>query len=354
MTDSVRTPTRFATRVLAWARLEGRHDLPWQRDRTPYRVWISEVMLQQTQVGTAIPYFERFMTRFPDIAALADSNVDEVLHLWSGLGYYSRARNVHKAARLVVERHEGRFPTNIDAVEALPGIGRSTAGAILSLSLDQSHPILDGNVKRVLCRHRALPGWPGASAVNNRLWTLATALLPDSDAGRYTQAMMDLGATVCTRRRPSCLLCPVSTDCKARAEGDPQRYPTPRPKRVRPIRRTEVAVIRDPGGLLLLTRRPPTGVWAGLFGFPELPENLTIETWCRDQLGVVPRQVTPLAVVSHGFTHFELQIVPWLAELKAPVHSVADADHLLWYNPATPANVGLAAPVSRLIGALSA
>ncbi|MGD8746674.1 MAG: A/G-specific adenine glycosylase, partial [Gammaproteobacteria bacterium] len=255
----------FARRVLDWFEVSGRHDLPWQIDPSPYRVWVSEIMLQQTQVATVIPYFERFIARFPAIRELADADLDEVLHLWSGLGYYARARNMHRAARTVCEHHGGRFPEAFDEVAALPGIGRSTAGAILALSLGQRHPILDGNVKRVLCRHEGLEGWPGRPAVEKALWEISDRLTPDDGVAEYTQAMMDLGATICRRGRPDCDRCPVSGDCVARSQGRQQELPTPRPRRERPLRRTHMLLISDPDGRVLLERREPSGIWGGLW-----------------------------------------------------------------------------------------
>jgi A/G-specific adenine glycosylase len=343
----------FAERIVAWAKREGRHDLPWQTDKTPYRVWVSEIMLQQTQVSTVVPYYLRFMARFPSIASLADASPDEVLHLWSGLGYYSRARNLHQAAKLIVERHSGVFPVSIDEVEALPGIGRSTAGAVLSLAAGQSHPILDGNVKRVLCRHEAIGGWPGKTTVAKRLWTLAAQRTPPGDSGAYTQAIMDLGATVCTRRSPTCLLCPVAEDCAARADGRPETWPTPKPRRERPTRRSEVIIVRDSDGRVLLEQRPPVGVWASLWGFPELSANISPQMWCERELGRGPDTMSSLEPVQHGFTHFELHIVPTLAQITGDGARISNRHDRMWFSPEAPAEVGLPAPVARLLERVS-
>ncbi|MGD1984639.1 MAG: A/G-specific adenine glycosylase, partial [Chromatiaceae bacterium] len=234
----------FATRILAWFAQHGRKDLPWQRPTDPYRVWVSEIMLQQTQVGTVVPYFERFMHRFPTLSDLADATLDEVLHHWSGLGYYARARNLHAAARQVMVEHDGRLPTEIDRLQALPGIGRSTAGAVLSLACGQRQVILDGNVKRVLARHHAVDGWPGRTAVAKRLWSIAERLTPVQRVAEYNQAMMDLGATLCTRRRPSCDRCPVNDDCVARRQGDPHDYPGSKPQRRLPERTVRMLMVR--------------------------------------------------------------------------------------------------------------
>ena len=246
------SPKPFHRRLLHWFRHHGRHDLPWQSPRDAYRVWVSEIMLQQTQVATVIPYFERFMARFPDLASLASADLDQVLHLWTGLGYYARARNLHRAAGVIVAEHGGRFPTDFEAVLALPGIGRSTAGAILAQACDQRHAILDGNVRRVLARHRAIEGWPGQKAVENTLWALAEELTPAEDVADYTQAIMDLGATVCTRSQPRCAACPLAEDCQARAAGRQADFPGRRPRKALPERHTRMLLLRDAEGQVLL------------------------------------------------------------------------------------------------------
>lgn len=341
----------FATALLDWHARAGRHDLPWQLDRSLYRCWVSEIMLQQTQVGTVVPYFERFMARFPDIAVLAAAPLDEVLHHWSGLGYYARARNLHKAARLVMEAHDGRFPETLEAVRALPGIGRSTAGAILALALDQRHPILDGNVKRVLSRLHAVPGWPGEGAVEKRLWALAEQHAPATRSADYTQAIMDLGATVCRRSRPLCDLCPVSSLCAARAAGRQAEFPAPRPKRARPLRQTRMLLLSDAQGAVLLERRPPQGVWGGLWCPPELGEASPAE-WADAVLGAQVNALPSLPPVRHGFTHFELEIEPLRARLDTAPGASMEPDRWVWYNAGSPAKLGLAAIVSRLIDRL--
>lgn len=343
----------FSDRLIDWATRNGRHNLPWQQARSAYRVWVSEIMLQQTQVGTVIGYFERFMTRFPSIQLLASASEDEVLHLWSGLGYYSRARNLRKAAQVIVQQHAGGFPTDIQAAIALPGIGPSTAGAILSMALGQSHAILDGNVKRVLSRHQAVEGWPGQSTVTRTLWGHARAFTPNDRAGEYTQAIMDLGATVCTRRNPACLLCPVAGDCKGLAAGDPQRLPAPRPKRERATRSTQFLIVRNTNGEVLLRRRPAVGVWAGLWGFPEFDNRETMTAWCAEVLGIGAKTLTALPTVHHGFTHFELHISVWLAEETPARQAVGDVADELWCNPSALPDIGLAAPVSKLLQRLS-
>ncbi len=343
----------FAQRVLDWFEFRGRHDLPWQIDPSPYRVWVSEIMLQQTQVATVIPYFERFMDRFPAVRELADGDIDEVLHLWSGLGYYARARNMHRAARIICERHGGRFPRAFEDVAALPGIGRSTAGAILALSLDQRHPILDGNVKRVLCRHAGVEGWPGRSAVEKTLWEIADRLTPEERVADYTQAMMDLGATVCRRGRPDCGACPISTDCVARMRGRQRELPTPRPRRKRPLRRADMLLVSDPAGRVLLERRDPSGIWGGLWAFPELSSGQSPAAWVAERLGANVDSTELWPEYRHGFTHFELAVTPHRVRLARPPANVMEAGRWLWYNPDSPARIGRAAIVDRLLAEIS-
>ncbi len=339
----------FAAAVLAWFERYGRKDLPWQREPSPYRVWVSEVMLQQTQVATVIPYFERFMARFPDVRSLAAAPLDEVLHLWSGLGYYARARNLHRAAQQVRRRHGGVFPQEFAAVEALSGIGRSTAGAVLSLALDRRHAILDGNVKRVLARCFAVPGWPGRSAVLNKLWVLAEGLTPSARVRDYNQAMMDLGATVCRRSRPRCLDCPLQTRCRSAAAGNPEGYPGRKPVKSKPLRAVRMLLVEDPDGRVLLEQRPPAGIWGGLWGFPELELDADPRHWpfadAFEELAT--GRVLPSRV--HTFSHFHLDIHPQHFRLNKPGWSVLDGDRYVWYNPQAPDARGLAAPVARLL-----
>ena len=263
----------FASRLLNWFDTHGRKDLPWQNPATPYRVWLSEIMLQQTQVATVIPYFERFVQHFPNVVMLAAARQDDVLSLWSGLGYYARARNLHRAARQLIEQYAGDFPDTLELVQALPGIGRSTAGAILSLSRGAPHAILDGNVKRVLARYHAVDGWPGKAAVARRLWQLAEFALPGERAGAYNQAMMDLGATLCTRARPRCGACPVQAGCAAFATQSPERYPGRRDRQPLPVRETCMLVLRDSRQAVLLERRPESGRWGSLWSFPEFADR---------------------------------------------------------------------------------
>jgi A/G-specific adenine glycosylase len=349
----------FAGGLLDWHARAGRHDLPWQRQRTPYRVWVSEVMLQQTQVGTVIPYFERFIARFPDVRALADAPVDEVLHLWSGLGYYARARNLQRAAQVIRDEHTGEFPTDFASVAALPGIGRSTAGAILALACDQPHPILDGNVRRVLARVFALPGRSGDKALEAQLWQQAAQLTPQQDVARYTQAIMDLGATVCTRANPACDHCPFQQRCKAHALGRPQDFPAARKARVRPEREVWMLLARRDDGAVRLVQRPASGIWGGLWSPPEYASQQEVELAVGQGADAGAATLQPLDELRHAFTHFDLVIRPLrldvaaTAGMHAPIfesQGVADsAAKSMWYNPARPVAVGLPAPVTQLI-----
>jgi A/G-specific adenine glycosylase len=342
----------MSRRLLAWFDHHGRQNLPWQVHRTPYRVWVSEVMLQQTQVSTVVEYFQRFTRRFPDVRALAEAEVDQVLHLWSGLGYYARGRNLHRAAGIVCEAHGGKLPTTLPELLALPGIGRSTAGAILALAHDQRHPILDGNVKRVLCRYHAVDGWPGKTSVEKVLWALAEHHTPTTRVADYTQAIMDLGALVCTRGKPACTDCPLGARCAARRTNRVDAHPAPRPRPTLPVKQSTWAIVTNGAGEVLLEKRPPVGVWGGLWGFPECTAVSDLNAWCRARFGREPLALTELDEREHTFSHFRLVIRPTLMTLPATGHEaigVMEAPESVWYNTASPATVGLAAPVSGLL-----
>jgi A/G-specific adenine glycosylase len=343
----------FARRVLTWFDQYGRHDLPWQRDINPYRVWVSEIMLQQTQVNTVIPYFERFMARFPTAQDLAAAPEDEVLHLWTGLGYYARARNLHAAARQVVDRLDSEFPRDVEGLMALPGIGRSTAGAIASIAFGQRAAILDGNVKRVLARFHAVAGWPGKTDVHNRLWAIAENYTPQERHADYTQAMMDLGATLCTRSAPACYRCPLRTDCAADRSGTQRDYPGRKPKKSLPVRSTRFLMARDRQGLIWLEKRPATGIWGGLWCFPELEDKTAAEDWCLDHFGSPPESVTRWPAFRHTFSHYHLDIEPLLLQLSSAPEAVMADDRQLWYNVRQPPEIGLAAPVVGLLQQLA-
>ena len=345
-------PSTFSKRLLDWHRQHGRHDLPWQVNRTPYRVWLSEIMLQQTQVSTVIPYFLRFTEHFPNIEQLAHAEQDAVLHLWTGLGYYARARNLHKAAQLICEQYQGHFPTRYEDVLALPGIGRSTAGAILAQSMDQRHAILDGNVKRVLSRFFAIAGWPGKRDVENLLWEHAERLTPTTEVANYTQAIMDLGATLCTRSAKSCGQCPVRTDCTAYRENTVGEYPSPRPKKTLPVRSSVMLLLRNHDNHVMLKKRPPTGIWGGLWSFPEADCKIdakTIHKWCTDKLSFEIDSLCTGTPLRHTFSHFHLDITPVYARAINPGQQVMEHTDTVWYNTLEPDARGLAAPVQKLL-----
>ncbi|MEG4316966.1 A/G-specific adenine glycosylase [Pseudomonas sp. FIP_A4] len=346
------SPEQFGAAVLDWFDRHGRKDLPWQQGITPYRVWVSEIMLQQTQVSTVLGYFDRFMEALPTVEALAAAGEDEVLHLWTGLGYYSRARNLHKTAKRVVAEHGGVFPADVDQLAELPGIGRSTAGAIASISMGLRAPILDGNVKRVLARYVAQDGYPGEPKVARQLWEVAERFTPQQRANHYTQAMMDLGATLCTRSKPSCLLCPLKDGCRAHLLGRETAFPVPKPRKALPQKRTLMPLLASREGAILLYRRPPSGLWGGLWSLPELDGLAALDTLAeRHALQLGERRELP--GLTHTFSHFQLAIEPWLIEVKSAAGAVAEADWL-WYNLATPPRVGLAAPVKKLLKRASA
>jgi A/G-specific adenine glycosylase len=337
----------FAARLIAWQAEAGRHGLPWQGGDA-YRVWLSEIMLQQTQVVTVIPYFERFVARFPDVVALAAASEDEVLTLWSGLGYYSRARNLHRAARQIVELHDGIFPQIFEQIQALPGVGRSTAAAVCALAFHQAHAILDGNVKRVLARHAGIAGWPGEKPVEARLWRVAESRLPQRGIAVYTQALMDMGATVCTRSRPRCATCPVQADCVALLQERTADYPSPRPKKAVPERSATFVLVRH-GDDLLFERRSPSGIWGGLWCPPQFDDH-------QAALGYAGRlggQRQLLDRFTHTFTHFRLHITPLLVELTGkPLQ--AEEGGGLWLGRAEALQAAIPTPVRRMLESLGA
>lgn len=311
----------FACRVIDWQRVHGRHDLPWQGTRDAYRIWLSEIMLQQTQVSTVLPYYRRFVARFPDVTALAAASEDEVLALWSGLGYYARARNLHRAARAIVQRHGGTFPACFEDIVALPGVGESTAGAIAVFAFGAARPILDGNVKRVLARCFAVEGFPGEPAVARALWALSASLLPAREIEAYTQGLMDLGAGVCTRSRPSCDRCPLSAQCRALAAGRVAALPTPRPKRVLPRRQTTLLVLWHEREVLL-EKRPDAGIWGGLWSLPEVTNTDDAARVALTAYGVELGTCLPLPPLKHGFTHYQLDIAPLLCRVTRRVQTL--------------------------------
>lgn len=341
----------FATRLVAWQERHGRHDLPWQVS-DPYRVWLSEIMLQQTQVTAVLGYYARFLQQFPDVASLAAASVDEVLALWSGLGYYSRARNLHKAARMVMDEFGGRFPQQREDIQRLPGVGRSTAAAIAAFAFGQRETILDGNVKRVLTRCFGISGFPGEKAVENRLWTLAESLLPVDAAQMtaYTQGLMDLGATVCGRK-PACTVCPMVDGCVAAQQGRTHELPTPRPKKAVPTRHT-VMLLAQHGDKVWLERRPPTGIWGGLLSLPEFADSMAVESWLAEHGSgdVLPSWPE----LEHVFTHFRLIITPVPVRLDTLADSRVQDSAGQWLPLAQALEAGVPAPVKRLLQRLNA
>ena len=345
--------TSFAERVLHWFDQHGRKDLPWQRAIDPYRVWVSEIMLQQTQVKTVIPYFERFMQAMPTVQSLAAATQDEVLHHWAGLGYYARGRNLHSAAKTICDELGGQFPDSVEGLCELPGIGRSTAGAIVSIAYGQRAVILDGNVKRVLARYRAVAGWPGRSAVHKQLWQIADQYTPVQHCADYSQAMMDLGATLCTRSAPACQRCPLASDCAALAAGQQSSFPGKKPRKVLPVKSTAFVMVSASNGDVWLEKRPGSGIWGGLWCFPELPDPAAAPDWCLDRWGVDPESIEIWPEFRHTFSHFHLDIKPVRVTLSTSPGTVMEAPDRLWYNMRQPTAVGFAAPVASLLAQLS-
>jgi len=351
----------FATKLLDWYDQHGRKDLPWQQDRNAYRVWVSEIMLQQTQVKTVIPYFEKFMQSFPSALDLANAHEDEVLHHWSGLGYYARARNMHKSAQQVRDLHAGVFPLTFEDVLALPGIGRSTAGAILAQAEGQRYAILDGNVKRVLSRFHAVHGWTGQTKVQEQLWGFAEQHTPHQQLADYTQAIMDLGATLCTRSKPKCEACPMRQECEAYATDQVAMLPTRKPKKALPVKSVRMLLLRNAEQQILLEKRPPTGIWGGLWSLPEMPLEDAVEEWCENHYQLSVSGLREQPVMRHTFSHYHLDITPCIAEVNNPEQSVMEAERRVWYkacqndrNISTQAlNLGLATPVSHLLNRLN-
>ena len=337
---------QFSKWIITWFRQHGRRGLPWQCGNDPYPIWISEIMLQQTQVNTVIPYFHRFIQKFPTVQALAESETDEVLCVWSGLGYYSRGRNLHRAARIIHHKHGGVIPHDKEQLMALPGIGRSTAGAILALSFKQRHAILDGNVKRVLSRFYAVSGWPGKAKVTKRLWQLAETLTPEIAVDQYTQAIMDLGATICRLRQPKCEVCPVAKGCTARRKKAQHCYPTPRPKKILPLRKIIFLLLYKKTGEVLLEKRPATGVWGGLWCFPECRFDEDVSTYLSTTTGYYGIITKKLPAIQHTLTHFRMEIVPVC--LRAIGRQRQVADHL-WHLPEQVTALAVPVPVKRLL-----
>ncbi len=362
-TISSKSAAEFSDSVVTWYHQQGRKHLPWQQNKTPYSVWVSEIMLQQTQVSTVIPYYQRFMTSFPTISDLAKADEDNVLHHWTGLGYYARARNLHKSAKLIVNEHKGIFPESIEHVIALPGIGRSTAGAILSLALDQHHPILDGNVKRVLARNYLVEGYNGLAKFDKALWCLSETLTPAKDTGFYTQAMMDLGATVCSRSKPQCEACPLNSSCLAFSSDKQSDFPQKKPKKKIPEKSTIMIIPRIASSecdKVLMEKRPPAGIWGGLWCFYEVQDVNDINPLLT-KLGLQGNQQKALTPFRHTFSHFHLDISPIVIDCS-PISSIdsektkqleiSEPSQQRWYHLHMEASVGLAASTRTLINLL--
>lgn len=345
---------RFQKVVLTWFDKHGRHDLPWQKNPTPYRVWVSEIMLQQTQVSTVIDYYARFMAKFPSLKSLADAKLDDVLHLWTGLGYYARARNLHRCAQILNDNYQGRFPLEIEQLCELPGIGRSTAGAILSLSKNIDAAILDGNVKRVLARCFTVEGIPDQSATLKSLWEISTQLTPKSQAKPYNQAMMDLGATVCTRSKPNCSACPLKTLCLAHNTGTVNLFPTKKSKITLPVKKRLFLIIENPAGEILLQKRPEQGIWGGLWSFPECDATDCPHDYCEILLGFRPRHLNQLDKLDHRFSHYHLEIYPIhiklskISKLSGPNNSTINAD-FFWHKLKNAIPGGTPKPINTLL-----
>jgi A/G-specific adenine glycosylase len=348
-------PQTFQEYILRWFDQHGRKHLPWQINKTPYRVWVSEIMLQQTQVATVIPYFERFMQHFPDLASLAQAADDEVLHQWAGLGYYRRARHLHHAAKIVMERHQGQFPSTLEDLCALPGIGQSTAGAILSIAFHHPAPILDGNVKRVLARFHAIMEPVNEKRTEDKLWDIAHHYTPLNRVADYTQAMMDLGATLCTRTRPTCMICPLVSDCSAHQQGLADLLPTKKATRELPIREATLLILKK-GKHVLLYKRPPSGIWGGLWSLPEIPgtpKRQAIRHFCQQHFQLAVTDYETFPAFRHTFSHYHLDIRPVLIEIKKAPPKIVEAGQQIWYNPNRPEAIGLPKPIQSLMRALT-
>ena len=342
----------FVTHLLPWFDDHGRHDLPWQHPRTPYRVWLSEIMLQQTQVATVIPYFLRFLEHFPTLPDLAAASNDAVMAQWAGLGYYARARNLHAAAQRCVELHDGDLPRDFDALLALPGIGRSTAGAILSQAWNDRFAILDGNVKRVMSRFHGIEGFPGLPAVEKVLWALVNehvVHVPEGRLADYTQAQMDLGATVCTRAKPACVICPLTDDCVARRDGRVEQLPTPKPGKTLPEREATALLLRDARGQILLGKRPDTGIWAQLWTLPQADSGPALQDWFDAHVEGALELAEPLPVLQHTFSHYRLHLQVLQLGPVALRDGLGDNERLRWVAPAALGSLGLPAPIRKLL-----
>ena len=340
----------FSSRLIAWQKIHGRHDLPWQNTQDPYAIWVSEIMLQQTQVTAVIGYYAKFMVRFPDIASLAQATQEEVLQHWSGLGYYSRARNLHNAAQTIMDEYGGKFPQEFEQIQSLSGIGRSTAAAIASFAFEKNQTILDGNVKRVLARHFLIEGWTSSPKVEKPLWALAESLVPEQDMVAYTQGLMDLGATICSRSKPKCEICPLRESCQAFAENKTKELPTPKPKKTIPQKQTTMLLILN-GNEVMLEKRPPSGIWGGLWSLPEISmQDIASEVALR-RFGLNVEAEEPLESIQHVFTHFKLEILPQPLQVTNKQAQV-NMPNMIWLTIEDAIGAALPTPVRRILQAL--
>ena len=341
------TASDFSSRLIAWQKIHGRHDLPWQNTQDPYAIWVSEIMLQQTQVAAVIAYYARFMARFPNIATLAQASQEEVLQHWSGLGYYSRARNLHNAAQTIMDEFDGQFPEDFEKIQTLSGIGRSTAAAIASFAFQQNQTILDGNVKRVLARHFLIEGWTGSPKIEKALWALAETLVPDQEMIAYTQGLMDLGATICTRSKPKCELCPLNVHCMALAKNQTKALPTPKPRKAIPQKQTTMLLLLN-GNEVMLEKRPPNGIWGGLWSLPEISMQEIPSEVAMQRFGLEVESDEPLPSILHTFTHFKLEILPQPLQV---IHRSLQAirPNTIWLNVEDAIGAALPTPVRNIL-----
>ena len=342
--------SEFANRLIAWQKVHGRHNLPWQNTADPYAIWVSEIMLQQTQVTAVIGYYSKFMNQFSNIASLANATQDEILQHWSGLGYYSRARNLHKAAQTIMHEHNGQFPQDFDTIQTLSGIGRSTAAAIASFAFNQIQTILDGNVKRVLARHFLIDGWPSSPKVEKQLWALAEDLLPKQDMIAYTQGLMDLGATLCTRSKPKCDVCPLNKTCEAYRQHRVSELPTPKPRKAIPERHITMLILLH-GNEVLLEKRPSTGIWGGLWSFPEVETDFNTEAVVLSRFAMIAEADEPLATLSHALTHFKLYIQPQPLRVIKIHTKVCETDQI-WLSIDDAITAAIPTPVRKILQSL--
>lgn len=337
----------FANRLIAWQKTHGRHDLPWQNTTDPYAIWVSEIMLQQTQVAAVVAYYSKFMQRFPNISSLANATQDEVLQYWSGLGYYPRARNLHNAAVTIMDDHGGQFPQVFATIQTLSGIGRSTAAAIASFAFNQVQTILDGNVKRVLARHFLVEGWPSSPKVEKELWQLAEKLLPEQGMVAYTQGLMDLGATLCTRSKPKCVNCPLNASCQALQQQRVHDLPTLKPRKAIPEKNTTMLILRR-GDEILLEKRPSTGIWGGLWSFPEVENGQDVQITALNKFGIVTEIDIVLPNLTHTFTHFKLHIRPQILQVIKPNLQVNQATNI-WISIEDAIGAAIPTPIRKIL-----